>query len=48
MIDLGQHAAFIAAAYIGVFAGIAGLIAWTIFDARRIAARLASLGDKRG
>lgn len=48
MIELGQHAAFIAAAYIGVFAGVIGLIAWTIFDARRVSARLEQLGDRRG
>ncbi|WIY52802.1 heme exporter protein CcmD [Devosia sp. YIM 151766] len=48
MIELGQHATFIAAAYIGVFAGIAALILWTILDSRRVSARLEQLGDKRG
>ncbi len=47
MIELGQHATFIAAAYIGVFAGIAGLIVWTLFQSRRAIARLDELGDKR-
>jgi hypothetical protein len=47
MIELGQHATFIAAAYIGVFAGAAALIAWTIIDSRRTNARLNELGDKR-
>ncbi|ODT79988.1 MAG: heme exporter protein CcmD [Pelagibacterium sp. SCN 64-44] len=47
MIELGQHAAFIAAAYIGVFAGLAALIGWTIVQSRRAAARLDALGDRR-
>ncbi len=47
MIELGQHAAFIGAAYIGVFLGLAGLIGWTIVDSRRMVARLEELGDKR-
>jgi len=47
MIELGQHATFIAAAYIGVFAGLAGLIFWAWFQSRRVTARLAELGDKR-
>jgi len=47
MIELGQHAAFIAAAYIGVFAGIAGLILWAVFDSRRTTRRLEELGDRR-
>jgi len=48
MIDLGQHAQFIAAAYIGVFLGLAILIGWIAFDSRRVRARLSELGDKRG
>lgn len=48
MIELGQHAGFIAAAYIGVFSGVACLIGWAIFDNRRVSARLEQLGDKRG
>ncbi len=48
MIELGQHAGFIAAAYIGVFSGVASLIFWAIFNSRRVSARLEQLGDKRG
>lgn len=48
MIELGQHAGFIAAAYIGVFAGLLVLIGWTIFQSRRVSARLRELGDRRG
>jgi heme exporter protein CcmD len=47
MIELGQHAGFIAAAYIGVFLGIAGLVGWAIVDSNRISRRLDELGDKR-
>lgn len=47
MIALGEHAQFIIAAYAGVFLGLCALITWTIFDSRRIRARLAELGDKR-
>ncbi|WP_224704121.1 heme exporter protein CcmD [Devosia aquimaris] len=43
MIDLGPHAVFIIWAYIGVMLGIAGLIAWTLFDARRTASELSRL-----
>ncbi len=48
MIELGQHATFIAAAYIGVFLGLFALIFWTVFDSRRVSKRLGELGDKRG
>ena len=48
MIELGQHASFIAAAYIGVFSGVASLICWTIFDSRRVSKKLEQLGDRRG
>jgi heme exporter protein D len=47
MPDLGPHAVFIVWAYVGVFAGVAGLIIYAAFDARRIKARLAAL-DARG
>ena len=48
MIGLGEHAEFIIAAYGGVFLGLLGLIFWIIADSRRIKARLAELGDRRG
>ncbi len=48
MIGLGEHAEFIIAAYGGVFLGLLVLIGWIIADSRRIKARLAELGDKRG
>ncbi|UYN98739.1 MAG: heme exporter protein CcmD [Devosia sp.] len=47
MIGLGEHAGFIIAAYAGVFAGLGGLIAWTVLASRRVNARLSELGDKR-
>jgi heme exporter protein CcmD len=47
MIDLGQHALFITAAYAGVFVGLALLIFWIVADSRRIKSRLIALGDKR-
>ena len=47
MIDLGPHAAFIVWAYIGVALGIAGLIGWTLHDARVTARRLAALEARR-
>ncbi len=47
MIDLGQHAAFIVWAYAGAALGVALLIGFAVFDARRTAARLKSL-DERG
>ena len=43
MMDLGPHAVFIVWAYLGVFAGVGGLIAWTLLDARRTAKKLAAL-----
>ena len=43
MIDLGPHADFIVWSYLGVAIAIAGLIAWTLWDARRVARRLAAL-----
>ena len=43
MIDLGPHAVFIVWAYIGVALGVAGLISWTLYDARATAKKLASL-----
>ena len=48
MIDLGQHAQFIIAAYAGVTLGLAVLIGWVVADSRRVTARLAQLGDRRG
>ena len=47
MIDLGPHAVFIVWAYIGVATGVAGLIAWTILDARVTARKLAALEARR-
>ena len=47
MIDLGPHAVFIIWAYIGVALGVAGLIAWTLLDARATARRLAALESHR-
>ena len=47
MIDLGPHAVFIIWAYIGVTLAVAGLIAWTLLDARRTAAQTAAL-EARG
>ena len=47
MIDLGPHAVFIVWAYIGVALGVAGLIAWTLYDARATAKKLASLETRR-
>ena len=47
MIDLGPHAVFIVWAYIGVALGVAGLIGWTLFDARATTKKLASLEARR-
>jgi heme exporter protein D len=47
MIDLGPHAVFIVWAYIGVALGVAGLIAWTLYDARATAKKLAALETRR-
>ena len=47
MIDLGPHAVFIVWAYIGVAIGVAGLIGWTLLDARRTASKLAELEAAR-
>ena len=47
MIDLGPHAVFIIWAYIGVALGVAGLIGWTLYDARSTAAKLAALETRR-
>lgn len=43
MIDLGPHADFIVWAYLGCAIAVAGLIAWTLADARRTEKKLASL-----
>ena len=47
MIDLGPHAVFIVWAYIGVALGVAGLIGWTLVEARATAKRLAALETRR-
>ena len=47
MTDLGPHAVFIVWAYLGVTLAVAALIAWTLLDARTIAARTATL-EARG
>ena len=47
MIDLGPHAVFIVWAYIGVAIGVAGLIFWTLYDARTTAKKLAALETRR-
>ena len=47
MIGLGDHAEFIIAAYAGVFIGLALMIGWIVYDSRRVATRLAELGDTR-
>jgi heme exporter protein D len=43
MIDLGPHAVFIVAAYLGVALAVAALIFWTLYDARRTASKTAAL-----
>lgn len=43
MIDLGPHAVFIVWAYLGVAIGVAGVIGWTLADARSTARKLAAL-----
>lgn len=48
MIGLGEHAEFIIAAYGGVFIGLLAVIGRIVTDSRRVRARLAELGDKRG
>ena len=47
MIDLGPHAVFIVWAYIGVAAGVAALICWTLYDARVTTRKLAALDANR-
>ena len=47
MIDLGPHAVFIVWAYIGVVVAVAGLIGWTLYDARATDRKLADL-EARG
>lgn len=47
MIDLGPHAVFIIWAYLGVAIAVAGLIGWTLYDARRTATKLAALEARR-
>lgn len=43
MIDLGQHAEFILWGYAGVALGTLALVAWVLWDSRRVAARLKAL-----
>jgi heme exporter protein CcmD len=45
MIALGDHAEFIIAAYVGVFACTGCLVGWTIYAARRTSKRLRELGE---
>ncbi|HTJ57980.1 MAG TPA: heme exporter protein CcmD [Devosiaceae bacterium] len=47
MLDLGPHAIFIIWAYVGVIVGVVALIAYTVFDSRRVNAHLKAL-DARG
>ncbi|WEK04227.1 MAG: heme exporter protein CcmD [Candidatus Devosia phytovorans] len=47
MIDLGQHAAFILWAYLGVAIAVAALIAWTLFDAHQVSRKLAALEARK-
>ncbi|MDB5472719.1 MAG: Heme exporter protein [Devosia sp.] len=47
MIELGPHAAFIIWAYLGVALAVAGLVGWTLLDARRTARKLALLETRR-
>lgn len=43
MIELGPHATFIVWAYLGAAIAVGGLIAWTLYDGRRTASKLADL-----
>lgn len=43
MPDLGPHAVFIVAAYLGVAVLVLALIAWVGWSSRRVKARLAAL-----
>ncbi len=43
MIDLGPHADFILAAYLGVAVTVVVLVGWLVWQARRVRARLAAL-----
>ena len=47
MIDLGPHTAYIAGAYLGVAAMLALVIGFTVWDGRRVKAKLAAL-EARG
>jgi heme exporter protein D len=46
MIDLGPHAVFIVATYLGVGLVILGLIVWTVWRARQVRGKLAALEAK--
>lgn len=43
MIELGQHAEFILWGYAGVALGTLALVAWVLWDSRRVADRLKAL-----
>jgi heme exporter protein D len=47
MIDLGPHAVFIVWAYAGVGLAVAGLVGWTLYDARSVTRKLAALEARR-
>ena len=47
MIELGPHADYILWAYAGVALLVFGLIAWVVYDSRRVARKLKAL-DERG
>jgi len=46
MIELGPYADYILWAYAGVGIIVAALIAWVVYDARRVKARLKSLEER--
>jgi heme exporter protein D len=46
MIELGPFADYIVWAYAGVALIVAALIAWVVYDARRVKARLTSLEER--
>ncbi len=46
MIELGPYADYILWAYAGVAVLVAGLIAWVVSDARRVARKLKALEER--
>ncbi len=46
MIELGPYADYILWAYAGVALLVIALIAWVVYDARRVTARLKSLEER--